>query len=233
MPKKEKEPRATANVFFVKLSSIADLARYVYNFDFTSENIYSFKSSGGYRLFAFGERVGEWRLAYFVEGVINPDGVRYIPPSTDESEKTELLTGGERHDATSINVIGIDLDGFISKQKHKWSNVKLVRLFTLNDIIKAVIKRRGSSDSLHFLYAFKSGSKTVLCCFELIDELEGEDTKAFYYTVLDSGAKTGKLARYNYIDNKVDFTDYAGEHSYLYVKIIYLAEPFPFFMMRE
>ena len=81
------------------------------------------------------------------------------------------------------------------------------------------------------LYAFSMKGKSFLCGFDMIDEL-CDDRKTFYYAAVKD-KKRGGFAKYGYADNTFGFTDTVGEHSYIYIKIINLAEPFQFFKMPD
>ena len=74
------------------------------------------------------------------------------------------------------------------------------------------------------MYCFKDKKlgKAVLFGFDLIDALSNEK-RYIYYTIVELSL-VKNFAVYNYRENKTNFVDSVGEHSYLYLKVINLEE---------
>lgn len=211
------------SIFFVKVRSINDLCRYVYNFDFTSDNIFR----GREKLIAFGEHVGSTTIGYYAESADEKsDIIKYTPPSDGNTERIEFLKQGQQG-VSWINIINMDLESFIHNKKINSKKIVKIKLKNIEDIAKIVIRKAAKYEFFTHLYSFEINDKFIVCGFELVDKLENEET-AFYYVELVE-KHVSKFVRYNYTDNKVDFTESVGEHAYMYVKMINLAEPFPFF----
>lgn len=201
-------------------------------FDYNNCTIISVKSGEGYRIFILGEPIGDTTLAYYI-GIPNREhAVSYSYPSEtgmqENAHFTESKTGLQNH---YMNIIGLDSSSFKEAAKIKAKDLITIRLDSVEDLVSAAIKRGIAADSLYNLYSFDYKGRQVLCGFDVIEELS-DDTRILYYALPDTTIK-GKFARYKYSENKIDFTDYMGEHSYMYAKIIPLAEPYPFFKVPD
>ena len=95
-----------------------------------------------------------------------------------------------------------------------------------SDLIGFAIKKAAKDESLSQLFSFDWKGRRVVGAFNLVDGLADGKT-AFYYSFCEE--KTLGFARYDYREDRVDFSDSMGEHAYMYAKVVNLAEPFPFF----
>ncbi len=231
MPKgKEKNAK---EILYVKLASAVDLARHAYNFDFTSRSlIQKAAKSGVTQVFCLGECIGNVTIAYYVN-IDSPSAVAVynFPSSRDERETVRFTGAGEGNEKNRIGILDIDLSAFGQAKNVRKDEIVMIRVGSPEDLVHATIKRTMSEESFMSLYAFDYKGRTILCCFDLLQELM-DDKKTFYYAVLKDKGRAG-FAKYSYADNTFEFTDTVEEHSFIYVKIINLAEPFPFFKMPE
>lgn len=218
------------NMLYIKLKSLDDLCRYVCNFDYTNSSLMLTKEGSQQRLFAVGETVGDSTIAYYVNVTKPEQVISYTYPSYDnQSENSHFLEAPAHQQSHYMNIINIRRSGFKQSKLNAPKDLITIELEDSSDLIKAIIKRGVSSESIPQIYAFEYGKKTIMCGFDVIEELS-DDVKILYYAV-SSSTKRENFARYKYSENKVDFTDFLGEHSYMYAKIINLAEPYPFFKM--
>ncbi len=218
------------SIMYVRLKSLDDLSRYVCNFDYTNSCIMSIKSGGGYRLFAVGEQVCGSNLAYCVDASAKEHIISYTYPAPGEPENSHFVESpGNPQQHHYMSIINISNPGFSESKSLKGKAPIMVQLDAVLDLVNAAIKRGVNSESISQIYSFDYKGRRILCCFDVIEEL-ADDTRILYYAVAD-GAHEANFARYKYSENKVDFTDYMGEHSYMYAKVINLAEPFTFFKM--
>lgn len=220
------------SILYVKARSLNDLARLVCNFDYTAENLVLTKDGKGYRLLALGECIGDVTLSYYVNVPGKERLMQYTMPGPDSDQELSrfVSTAGERP-SHYISIIETDLSVFKEAKDVTKKAVVGVRMGTFDDLISAVIMKAVRGEFFPHVYAFSEGSKTVFGAFDVFEEL-ADDRKAFYYTVADY-KKSGNFARYSYNTGKIDITDRLGEHAYMYVKIISLAEKFPFFKMPD
>lgn len=224
MPK----PPKTNSILYVKLASLDDLSRFACNFDYTSSNIVSVKGKNGYSLMVFGEQIEGTTLAYYLNMPDRESMICYTyPSSSSQSENSHFVKEIGTHPNHYMNIL--EMEGKNLKKAAKVKAISLVMVHSHEALITAVIKKGVSHESLAHIYSFSKNGKTVFCAFDIIDELS-EGPRTLYYSISDRKPNAG-FARYKYTENKVDFATYMGEHSYMYAKIINLAEPFPFFKM--
>ncbi len=224
-----KQPKAN-KILYVKLASLSDLARYVCNFDYTASSIISIRKQKGYVLVAFGEDLDGSMLAYYINTPESEGMICYTYPSSGEvSENAHFVKEPGSPPNQYMNIL--EVDGKNIKEAKKSKPIQMVQVKDYEELIIAVIKGGMAHNSLPHLYSFSKSGKTVFCAFDIIEELS-DGPRTLYYSVTD-GNLNASFARYKYIDNKVDFTTYMGEHSYMYAKIINLAEQFPFFKMPD
>ncbi len=201
----------------------------MYNFDFTSSCLFSIKHGKVSRVFAIGGQVGDVTMAIYADmDNSNVKRIRYVPPSDDSGEISEIAKGGAKNDQYGINVIGIETGISNDMGRKARGNIRMVRLRSVDDLIVAAIKRSSKNEGVPRIYSFPYNGKRVMAALELFEGFEGEEWEEALYYAFHEGRSAG-FARYNYTENSVDFANVAGEHSYMYVKIINLAESLPFF----
>lgn len=227
--KKEEDKKS---IVYIRVKSLEDLCRYAYNFDFTSDNLLKEKTGKGYRISILGESIGDSVIAYYIETGSDNSGtmIKYNVPSNGASEEIKFLTKVESTDIPRINLISIDLKAFKGKGI-KRKSITSVKLGSLEDITKFALKKAAKYESSAHLYSFEYKKSIIICGFDLIDKLE-DSKQIFYYIQLGLERKNrGRFIKYNYSENTIDFTDSIGEHPYAYIKIINLADSFPFFKL--
>ncbi len=226
MPK----PQKSNSILYVKLASLDDLCRYASNFDYTASNIISVKSSNSHSLIVFGEHLEGAVVAYYIN---TPSAERMIcytyPSSISQSENSHFVTEMGSPPNHFMNIL--DIDGKNLKKNTKAPKVPIVKVGSVDELVIAVIRKGIANECFAQMYSFNNGKNTVFCAFDILEELS-EGPTTLYYAVSNKNQNAG-FARYKYTENKVDFTGYMGEHSYMYAKIIKLAEPFPFFKMPD
>lgn len=215
--------KQSTEAIFIRTASVVDLCRYAYKFDFTSENLLADLITGGERLMALGERINDKFLLIYYADVESAKGMIEYSPPAEEAEAFRFVN--HRTSKTCINVLRCSIP-FSSRKKKPQSGLFTVKMGSAEDIAKAAI---GGSDSDHIphLYSFDYKGRHILCGFNLIDALHN-GASSLYYAVSQKPLP-GSFARYNYNSDSVEISERIGEHSYMYVKIINLAEPFPFF----
>lgn len=224
MPNKNKGSSSNT-ICLLKLHSINDIARCVYNFDFTFENL--FYDSDINMLFAFGEKIAEENIVYYIELNEKWEFIKYTPPSLEDKEEAELINTRKQLDSNTncyINIIGLSSKIFKQNKKDHTKDVIMVPIKDYENIIKLAVSRSGNENNLLRLYCFKDKKlgKAVLFGFDLIEALSNEK-RYIYYTIVELSL-VKNFAVYNYRENKTNFVDSVGEHSYLYLKVINLEE---------
>ncbi|MEM3839207.1 MAG: hypothetical protein QXF01_01360 [Candidatus Micrarchaeaceae archaeon] len=217
-------------ILYVKLSSLTDLARYAYNFDFSSKSLILDRRGGTPRLIALGEMVGDAVIAYYINIDTGHSFVKYsFPYSLDQTESAHF-SDSAYSEKEYINIFNVDLGNF-KEQKVGSSSVIAVKVNSANDLVHAAIKKSLREESFATLYEFELGKKRYMAGFDLIEEL-ADDRKTFYYAETKDRHKGG-FVKYSYANNTFEFTETVGEHSYIYARVISLAEPFPFFKVPD
>jgi len=220
MDKKQQKKK----LLYVGLSSLEDLARLVCNFDSVPKNVFASKVGKKDAVLAFGETIGDVTIAYYVEvqGKVN-EILRY------DAERGKAEFAGSAETAPNVyymNVIGIDLSA-IQEGNVDPKEVSFVRLSSVKDLTRMVISKSVANEEIEGMYSFPYDGGRVFCAFDAVEQL-ADDKKILYYAATKDMAYGG-FARYDYSKNTVDFTSSIGEHTFLYVKIANLLQPFPFF----
>lgn len=224
-----KQPKSNS-ILYVKLASLNDLARHACNYDYTASSIICLKKQQGYMLMTFGEQVDGATIAYYVNSPQSEKLISYTYPSSNgQGENTHFVKEMGTHPDHFMNIIG--MDGRNMKEAKKLKPMLAVKVESPQELVMAVIKSGVEHGSLPHMYSFTKGKGTVICAFDIVEEL-AEGPKTLYYATMEKNPNAC-FARYKYTENKVDFTACMGEHSYMYAKIINLAEPFQFFKMPE
>ncbi len=227
------KPPQLKKIVYIKLSSLDDLSRYVCNYDYTNSTIASVKHGSGFRIFAIGEEIGKAILVYYVNTTKRESAISYTyPSSSSQKENSHFIEGERPEQGNYMRIINISSANLREAGSTKTRNeVPIVELSGAYDLVSAALLKASGSDSIPYIYSFSSNGKKVICAFDVIEGLS-DDNKILYYALLGKN-EPGNFARYKYSENKIDFTEYMGEHSYMYAKIINLAEPFPFFKMPD
>lgn len=231
MPKSKKE--AKGSIFYIRAESIEDIARRACKFDYTADLLLLAKAPKGNELIAFGGRIKDTILAYYVNVKESGRIIRYAPGSEEAGEKAEFVQSmrNDQPDKYYINVMRTDLSGFSRAKGIDSKSVEMIPVESALDLVSAVIKKVSKEETtLAQLYSFPFKGKRILAAFDLVGSLS-DDKPAFFFAPFDG--ETKGFARYDYREDRLDFTNTVGEHAYMYAKVINLAEPFPFFRPRR
>lgn len=228
MAKGRKKRKEDENgLLYLKTDSINDVCRYVYNFDFTSSNLL-LSTGTNKRLIALGESFEDFTIAYYCDVNDSFKLIEYVPPAEGEKERSITLDKPRLSSDHHINVISLDITNFkeVNKAKSLPHSISNIAMGTVDDLIKAAIRKSLKGESFAHLYLFEYSGKKVIAGFDLIEGLP-EDRRRLYYALCE--IQKASFVRYNYRDDTYEFVENIGEHQYLYAKIINLSEPFSFF----
>ena len=226
MPKSKRE--AKGSIFYLRAESIEDIARRACKFDYTADLLLLSRTPKGNELISLGGRIRDTILAYYVNVKESGRIIRYAPASEDAGEKAEFVPsmGPGTQNRYYLNVMESDLGGFSRAKGIDRKSVELIKVGSALDLVSAVIKKTSKEETLAQVYSFPFKGRRILAAFDVVNSLS-DDKPAFFFTPFE-GARKG-FARYDYREDRLDFTDQVGEHAYIYAKVINLAEPFPFF----
>lgn len=226
MPTKNNS-KSKHKILYTKLASIGDLARYACNFAPVNKNI--FASDLKKTIMVFGETIGDTTIVYY-SNVEKPFPILTYAGGQGVGEKVEMLDSLgalEKPDMYYMQVVEIDGKGFKDTGKIKPSDFHIINVIRPEDIIKGLIRRSMENGGIEHVYIFQYKNETIICAFDVFEDL-ANGNPTLYYSKLKSGVES-RFARYNYSKDSVDFSNDFGGHTYLYVKLIYLAHPFDFF----
>lgn len=219
-----KKTKDAALLVPVKLYSLTDIARYAYRFNFTFDNLFRGANGKGRALFAFGETLNGKCLLYTFELNKAARFLNYKPPDNGEEEQA-VLSDEYNEGWQATGILSMDTEGFgVFKNAGKFK-LKHVKLGGFEDIVMLAVKNTGEDDGLRCLYCFEdknNKNKLVFYGINLINSIH-DDESVIYYATTELKDRFG-FAMYDYKSGKVAPTSRVGEHSYMYLKIINLAE---------
>lgn len=227
MPAKKKEKEEKNKILYIRAASAEDLCRYACRFDFMSGTLIIEESKQGKLLVALGERIGETQIAYCAPVKESGGMISYEPSVEGGRDRMKFTSVAEPSNKYFINVMRVELSGYETAEGIEKKSVQMVKVGDVMDLIGAVIRKAAKEETIANVYSFTSEGKHVIAAFDVLDALSDE-RPVFYYAFAEAKSK-GNFARYDYRNNILDFTNTAGDHAYMYAKIINLADAFPFF----
>jgi hypothetical protein len=222
MPSKKVKNKAK-KILPIKAKSVLDIIRGACSFDTYSKDLLAFRKGNKNFLYLLGEELDDTIIAYYV----NTDeiGEFAIYSATTEGEQLNFSNEyKEQFNAHYINIILLESFPF---EERKGEEPIIIKVERYESLIKSLVKKAVEKEEIEKAYIFENKSKYYIGVFDLLEELT-DNKKTFYYAELKEYSESSFI-RYNYSSDKIEFTKDFGEHSYLYVKLINLAEPFPFF----
>ena len=222
MPSK-KGKNKVKKILPIKAKSVLDIIRGACSFDTYSKDLLVFRKANKNLLYLLGEELDDTVIAYY----INTDeiGEFAIYSATTEGEQLNFSNEyKEQFNAHYINIIPLESFPF---EERKGEEPIIIKVERYESLIKSLVKKAVEKEEIEKAYIFEKNSKYYIGLFDLLEELT-DNKKVFYYAELKKYNESSFI-RYNYSSDKIEFTKDFGEHSYLYVKLINLAEPFPFF----
>lgn len=226
MAEKEKGEKHKETIYYVKLASVNDLCRLACKFDMTSDMLLLDERKGANRLIAFGEKIGDTQIAYYAE-VSGVGGImRYTPPSGGTPESSAFTRSVEQEGRFYLPIMRLDMGAIATSDKVDDKMLSMVKAGGAIDVMRGIIRRSAKDEEMGHVYAFKSGSKHIVCAFNLVEELTN-DMSTLYYA--EEEGELGSFAKYNYKEDRLTFGDEMEGLGSFYIKVVNLAAPFPFF----
>ncbi len=228
MKRKPKKGKADKNIhaYYVELESPLDLGRQV--FDYTSRYIEAIKDKGKYTVFSVGEKIGDIRLVYYFKTDKISDFFVYTPES-DHSEKYEItdkLPSQADYKSYRAPIVEILSNPYTEvKNLKKAGKIIKIEAKDSNAFIKSLVGHSSDNDSPQKLYSFYENSNHIIGTFEFFHE---SGAKIFTYAKIGIKEKFSAL-RYDYIKDSIEAANSFTEKSAVYIRVINLKKPFPFF----
>lgn len=225
-PSKKGKKEKGIYAYYIELESPLDLARQV--FDFTSRSIRAIKDGKNYMLMSIGEKIGELRLIYYVRS--NGIGNFFVyTPDSYPSEKYEFLdklvthTDYKSYKAPVVEILSNPYTE--AKDLKKAGKIIKVEAKDPATFIKSIAGNAQDEDSAPKLYAFYKGNDHIIGTFEFFHE---GNARIFTYAKTAIREKFSTL-RYNYTNDTIEPANSFAEKPAVYIRIINLKNPFPFF----
>jgi hypothetical protein len=213
--------------YSIRLKSLSDFARNVTSFSADIRTIFAIKEKDSYRLFAPGIKLDEnTRLIYYINAKKIGACITYQPMTQTEQEVAEIretMTQPKSTGAHNMPIIELGSNPFGAPHKGDLK-MSCVCVKDYKALVKWVIAKFMDNDNIGKVLAFRKGKEMFISSLSLGEE----DDKMFVYAKVPL-TKEYSFFRYNYTEDKVEPTDMFGEHSFLYVRIINLAETPSFF----
>jgi hypothetical protein len=216
------------DAYFLELKSPLDLARYVCDFGSFIEPINAVRSSKDhYILFSRGEKIGKKSSIYYAETKnLGKIGIYRHGDLVEDFYMIDNIKLFENFKYYRIPIIEIERLPFNSS-KAKADGVTSIEIKDFDSMVKEAISIAVKTETIAKLYAFFDGSKHILGAFDIMNG--DDDNKIFWYSTIDNNEEFNFL-RYDYNSDIVEEVNVSDENpSFIYVKVINLAEKFPFF----
>ncbi|MGC8662689.1 MAG: hypothetical protein ACP5RT_02800 [Candidatus Micrarchaeia archaeon] len=218
-----KKVKVDKKLLWIKTKKDLDVIRGACDFGTNQKELLAVKKNSKGVLCLLGEDFEDISIVYYATNSCEGMEIEYM--ANGEGEKIDCTKSQIRQPGINyINILPIKMLPF--------GEAKKIDAITINvedkdSLIKSIIKKGVENEEIEKIYIFEKGGKIFAGAFSVLEELMNSK-KIFYYTEL-ANYNESAFIRYNYQDNTTEFTNEFGEHSYLYIKIINLAEPFPFF----
>lgn len=216
------------DAYFLELKSPLDLARYVCDFGTFIEPLNAVRSSKDhYIIFSKGEKMGKMGSIYYTESKhIGKIGIYRHGDLTEDFYMIDNIKLFENFKYYRIPIIEIEKLPFKSS-KTKADGITSIEIKDFDSMVKEAISIAVKNETIAKLYSFMDGSRHILGTFDIMN---GDDeNKIFWYSTIDE-EKEFNFLRYDYNSDVVEQVNVSDENpSYIYVKVINLAEKFPFF----
>jgi hypothetical protein len=213
--------------YYVELESPLDLARQA--FGYTAGHIKAMKNKDKYVLMTPGERIGELRLIYYTQ--VDAIGNFFVyNPGSDSLERFEIKdriisdhTDYKSYKAPIVEMLTTPYSEL--KDMKKGGKVTKIEIKNSDALIKSLASYAQEDDPLPKLYAFFDGKDHIIGTFEFFHE---SGIRIFTYAKIAIPERFSALS-YNYTTDSIEPVNSFTEKSAIYIRVINLKKPFPFF----
>ncbi|MGI0100874.1 MAG: hypothetical protein ACREBH_04130 [Candidatus Micrarchaeaceae archaeon] len=222
---KERKKRKEISAYYVELESMLDLARHA--FDYPTTHINAVRIGNAYRMFSQGEKIGDVRMLYYVT-VDKLSNFLVYTPGSDSNERFEMRESVHEADYRSYKAPIVEmLSNPYTEVKDIKKDGKVVKVGVRdpNMLIRSVAGYGHDDEMLPKLYSFYSGKDHIIGTFDFFRE---GGAKIFTYAKTEMEQRFSAI-RYNYTSDSIEPVNSFAEKSALYIRIINLKSPFPFF----
>jgi hypothetical protein len=221
----KKDKGTKKSVYPVQLKRLDDLALNATSFD-SIRPIYAFRDGDHYVLYTQSLKIGDPQMIlYYKEKRIGKYIVFRPHTATEKGACGFTDTSMIRTPQPNTHIFPI-IEFEKAPYETRLGKLKInqVKIIDFEKLLKGVMMQH-MEGGVGKIFAFKYKGDMYISSFHIIDD---EEIKTFSYAKLKLD-KDYAFFRYSYAEDRIEPTDIFGESSYLYVRIIYLAEAFPFF----
>lgn len=205
---------------YVRVGSLGDLARLALG---SHSHIRSVRHGKSHRLMLDGEEVGPTIVYYFDSD--RPGRYLLYTPDSDGVERaamSETAPSGLGDDYRSMRFPILELSMDPKSESTRIKKVTCVGVEDMDSVIRALVSSAGEEDYIPKVYAFAYKGTMYIGTMELF----GRKERVFVYSRCPD--KASPAYRYDYIKDTIEQAKSVSNGG-TYVRVINLAEPFPFF----
>lgn len=215
------------SIIKMRAESLADLARHMSLHGDIIRPIFVIREKGAYRLIGLHIKLDDSRLMLYTDQAHVGNCLIYRPKSTTEAQSLEFTdhppANPQSANIQCIPILELSSSPFREAKSRPKINCIMVR--DPHQLVRAVISRAMEHDTVGKVYGFGYSGSRYIGVFGLLDD---DDARGFTYAKIEAG-KSYSFFRYNYSVDNVELTDTFGDPSYIYVRIINLADTPSFF----
>jgi hypothetical protein len=223
MPAKKKTEKNELTALYVGVASLDDLARSALSERQT--RIIAVREAAQYRLLTEGEKPGDFRIIYYFE--TQKIGKYLIYKADEKGERAELADTVEsagHYNTYKVPIIEMLSSPYAELKKGALEKVARSEARDYGSMVRSLVNHTDEDSLPPKLYAFFHEKSHVVGSFELF----WEHHNVFAYAKIDSQLRFSVL-NYDYNTDTIDSTGAFPDPSKIRVRVINLAEPFPFF----
>jgi hypothetical protein len=212
-------------VYPVQLKRLSDLAMNSTSFD-GARPIYAFREGDHHVLYAQSIKLGDPQLVFYLNQRQIGKYILFRPQTPTDRGACEFTdTSAMKTPQPNTHIFPIiEFEKAPYEVKKARLKVNQVGIVDFEKLLKGIMMQH-MDGGVGKVFAFRHGGNAYISTFHIIDD---DDIKTFSYAKAALDKDYG-FFRYNYSEDRIEPTDVFGEPSYLYVRIIHLAEAFPFF----
>ncbi|MEM0201885.1 MAG: hypothetical protein QXR73_01780 [Candidatus Micrarchaeaceae archaeon] len=220
----QKSGSSKISVAYVKVDSLVDLARLMSG-QGSLKHISAIKDGNVYKIIYMGERAGGVQIAYYASAPKLSKFFIYSPNSPNEYIKMEDSIASSINDYNLMKAPILEIVASPFKEEKKPSfDISIVEVNDFESFVKSIVSDSQYGGSTSKVYAFFYKGAHYVGSFELMRD----SGKIFTYAKADE-SNTFNYLKYDYTKDRIEPTSTIAEKSFTYVRVINLAEPFPFF----
>ncbi|MGC9190433.1 MAG: hypothetical protein ACP5FR_00785 [Candidatus Micrarchaeia archaeon] len=211
---------------FVGLNSLFDLARYALGGG-SNRHISAIRQNGSYKIIANGEKVNGIQIIYYYDSAEIGKFFLYGQGAQNENVELRDSIAQTLGDYSTIKVPIVELlkNPYTEPKKAEY-DILLVEVGNFDSFVKSLINDSQYGGSSAKVYSFEHNKERYIGSFELLKD----SGKIFAYTKIDKG-KIFNYIKYDFNKDSIELVDTITEKTFTYVRVINLAEPFPFFQV--